>query len=257
MKSISTSRLSKARHAYGASNHIFACHIHLPRSLSLSSIASSSRYQDHLHAVHPHDQPPGKQISPSQPRQQKRQSAPSKHAEEKEDSSNGIIAFLCLSLMLLSIPWFTSQPEALLIFPILLVLPVTGSALRPALKQGLSMLAGALHWAARGSGPHQGQANERRESKMTPPMNADIAEQPWTSELDGYRVRLQPVEVQELAMPGDTASPQRRARRPREATVHYAPPQYPSLSPRQEGVSWKNELVALLPFMKDWGGWQQ
>ena len=277
MKPIHSDASISRRH--GASNHIsLACH-----SIPRSSIARSSpRYNDNsIHTA------PSSSLTPS-PNKPSQQNTPSMHAQrshqpEEEDSSNGIVILLGLSIALLSIPWLWSHPESLFIFPFLLLsLPFTGDVLRSA----LGSLFRSMEKGAGGSGRDKSRAElsshqsseDRGEQKMrravtrdthdartshahpTLPVIADMAEtQNWPSNVERYRVQLQPVRVEDFAPQSDTASPLRsRNRRYRDASLQ--PPHLPSLPGEASGIEGgsrlKRSVVAVAPFMADWGGWK-
>jgi hypothetical protein len=57
-----------------------------------------------------------------------------------------ITLFLGLSVTLITLPWLTSHPSALLVPAALILLPMPGAALRPALVEGLTMLWRGAAW---------------------------------------------------------------------------------------------------------------
>ena len=246
-----SSETLKRPHAAIRPRILIACALH-PRQISLSSIARCSpRYSDNAAPYQPQPSSSHSQPTKSMPTQ------PAKryHKEEEADSSNGIFILIGLSLMLLSFPWLWSHPESLLVVP-LLFLPFAGSILKSA---------SGKQQQVRAAGRDEVRASFSSEPSL--PFISDTAErQYWPSECteNRYRVQLQPVAIEDFAPPSDTASPRFRARsRPYRATSQDQD-QQPESSPASAsksgeggshgGSRWKRSVVAVAPFMKDWGG---
>lgn len=210
-----------------------------------------------------------KKLSPSQPCPP--QPMQKCHQPEEDDSSNGIVILLGLSLTLLSFPWLWSHPESLFIFPLLLlVLPFTGNLLTSALGGILHSLVG---WAAGGSGLQKSRTvpvrrDEARMSSALPHTPDMVDRQAWQSDMARYGARLQPVTISEdFVQPSETALPTRARAHKNSGSIHHNDQLHRSSSLPAGGAYvpvggasgeslslWRRSLVAVAPFLKDWGG---
>lgn len=120
-----------------------------------------------------------------------------------------ITLFLGLSVTLITLPWLTSHPSALLVPAALLLLPMPGAALRPALVEGLTMLwRGAAWMIQHRSKPAQpGVAANQQPSKQQQARNTFHAPmQPSSSTTQERREAIQPQREQREQMQASTSS---------------------------------------------------
>ncbi|GAX83629.1 hypothetical protein CEUSTIGMA_g11053.t1 [Chlamydomonas eustigma] len=84
--------------------------------------------------------------------------------DEADHSGNQITLFLSLSLSLLALPWLRMHPITLLVPALLLLLPVPGGALRPALMEGFQLIVSWLLWMAQNQRPHVSSSSHNHNS---------------------------------------------------------------------------------------------